>query len=236
VSATKKQPTTWVANSDLRLLDFLIALDDDGIEVALLLADWLTDHGDARAEIVREIAQAHCVLPGLVPNGGDERLMARGRCWSIALRHDGVTARILPGGPLDSGASGVEVELRGRLLRPEQTPEGLRAAFDDLRRALIAGLFGFSLVRLERLRVVLRSPDFAAVAACLRYGWDLIPYLCTLKNADPARLDRFLAHLWSDERQHRLGYAIMDALDPDWRRQRLTVGGRAGDRPLEKTT
>src|SRR5688500_17310312 len=51
-----------VSITDSRLRGFLKGLLEDP-DVALPLSDWLEDRGDPRAEIVRDLGYARCVIP-----------------------------------------------------------------------------------------------------------------------------------------------------------------------------
>jgi hypothetical protein len=230
---TPATPATQVADADPLLTSFLIDLRYPNAD-ARPLADWLADQNDPRGSLVRELAEARCVVPSKRPTGREGCTLASGAGWSIVLRRASVVARVY-------APSGVVLRMRDDVGDRPLAPEAVIYMFDTLRRKLIFGLFGLTQGRVRCLAVVLDCSfgiDFAVrmlesrprVAEGGRKhvrGW-LIPYLRQLRAANPARLGQIVARLWSSGELHQVGDDVMDAIAPGWLAKLLADCGLTG--------
>jgi hypothetical protein len=213
-----QDPPFPVANDDPRLSGFLTALPA-GPGAALALAAWLEERGDARAAVVRELAEAKCVVPEGVLCRRFLTPMACGRWWHIHRKLGRVAATVYVGTPLHrSLREGCGGHIMAPRPRAGWTPETLQAAFEHCRRELICALFATSREQLTVRLAVLHDPSLERVLQLLgRYSCEAVPALCELRSSDHARFQTVVRLLWADIDLHHLGYAVMDALEPDWR-------------------
>lgn len=175
-----------------------------------ILADWLRERDDARADLVADLA-APGVIPDHVPVANEEVPLVAGRDWCAVRRDNGVFARAYPDSPLErtikfhpdrrskfrgGSLKRDPVHYAYRIVMEKQTPESLRSALDCGRRWLVLATFGTTPNELSKWRRLFyaKSIRLAAYAAsCLiidrRADW-----LMRLKVSNPERLRRILAH------------------------------------------
>ena len=127
------------------------------------LADWLGGRGDARADLVADLA-----APGVVPDVPRDLVelmpLVAGREWSVIRRPTSVRARAYPGTRL---AAAIEALARERVGTRRECeiyvdatrdcrPDAVQGYLDACRRHLLLGLFGWDAGDLECL-VALRA-------------------------------------------------------------------------------
>jgi hypothetical protein len=211
-------PNFPVANTHPELLAFLTALPDPATVLALI--DWLMEQGDPRADHVRELSEARCVIPEGICYPLRAQPMACGRWWTITRQNRSVTGHAYRGTLLHRVLTGVTYrgEVQARAPRREQTPEGLRAAFERCRRGLLLGFFGTSVQHLRARQSILSEPRLDRLDKVLaRCNQTAVPWLVELRAADRARFDRIVERIWTTPALHGVGYALLDAVDPGWR-------------------
>jgi hypothetical protein len=231
---TFQVPTT---TTDATLLTFLAAISTGDLAAGHALADWLTEQDDPRAALVRELAEARCVIP----EGRSPLLraapMACGRWWCIVLRPWCVRAISYWNTPLyamlESVRRGRNIEVR--VPRDRQTPERLGAAFERCRIDLILGLFATTTQNLRAVQVVLNDPSMERVVrAIARYTEAVLPWLFMLRRDHPARCEAVLDRIRVSSDLQKISDELLSVLDPGWR-QRLPAmmagGTGAGGSP-----
>lgn len=179
-----------------------------------ILADWLRDRDDARADLIADLA-APGVIPDRVPVANEEVPLVAGRDWCAVRRHNGVFARVYPGSPLERviefhphryqshaysrGASRLKrapVRYAYRIELGEQNPETVRSALNCGRTWLVLATFGTFPCELTRWRQLFSAKAMSeAVAAvgelCFGGRGD---WLVRLKASNPERFRAIMRH------------------------------------------
>jgi hypothetical protein len=179
-----------------------------------ILADWLRDRDDARADLIADLA-APGVIPDRVPVANEQVPLVAGRDWCAVRRHNGVFARVYPGSPLERviefhpdpytsrcmghyGASLKRVPVRYayRIGREKQTPESLRSALDCGRTWMVLATLGtFPRELAAWRRAWSAKSEVVAARAVARLMRDCRgDWLVRLKASCPERFRAILRH------------------------------------------
>jgi hypothetical protein len=185
-----------------------------------ILADWLRDRDDARADLVADLA-APGVIPYHVPVANQEVPLVAGRYWCAVRRYNGVFARVYRGSPLErvikfypdlgrikflgGSLKRAPVRYAYRISRARQNPKIVTSGLDCGRTWLVLATFGtypHELVSWRRLFYA-KSMSVAAASAGHLFLDRWADWLVRLKAYNPERLRMILAHKRLDRyRQH----------------------------------
>lgn len=170
-----------------------------------VLADWLRDRDDDRADLVADLA-----TPGVVPAGDvgpdDVVPLVAGREWGAVRRAAGVRGRVYPGTALAAAiedSSGADTgdwddsphRFEHRLPRERRTPAGARTSLDCCRCRFLFAAFGTCRLQVMNLRNLRNYTGVARVSRLLRW----VPkttgaqWLHGLRTSDPARFAAVMA-------------------------------------------
>jgi hypothetical protein len=182
--------------------------------VAGILADWLRDRDDARADLIADLA-APGVIPDRVPVANEEVPLVAGRDWCAVRRANGVFARAYPGSPLErviefhpdayksghyrKGGSRLKrapVRYAYRIVPEEQNPESVRSALHRGRTWLVLATFGTFPHELAKWRQLffakgMKEAVDAVGQLCFRGRGD---WLVRLKASNPERFRAIMRH------------------------------------------
>lgn len=189
------------------------------------LADYLMERDDPRGEYVRLLVTTPVLIPPCDPPWGYEVVVVATEQWVARLKASRLTAWSYRGTALaralgrwggEDKLGYYEVEVRA----PSEgwTREATVAAVDRARRRIVYGLFGTTEEEVRCPPEKLRDLRVRRLVRLSRqyHGVDRV---CAAVEGDPDLRDAVLAALAQKEQDHGTWAALMDRLNPGWRRR-----------------